>query len=171
MIRLTRQADYGIVVMTHFTRLGEMDTHTARDVATDIHLPLPMVSKILKALARGDLLTSHRGVNGGYSMERAPEEISVADVITALEGPIGMTACTDDDSDGCEIDNVCNVKGNWQLVNQVVRRALERITLEHMAAPMPCSLDQLIAPLPSGERLPQAGALHMAGADEAERES
>ena len=158
MIRLTRQADYGIVVMTHFARLGEMETRTARDVAAVIHLSLPMVSKILKALARGGLLTSHRGVNGGYGLERAPEDISVAEVITALEGPIGMTACTDEDSDGCDIDKVCTVKGNWQLVNQVVRRALENITLEHMAAPMPCSLDQLIAVPPTGARLPQAGA-------------
>jgi FeS assembly SUF system regulator len=159
MIRLTRQADYGIVVMTYFARVGETETHTARDVAGEIHLPLPMVSKILKCLARGGLLTSHRGVNGGYNLERAPEEVSVADVITALEGPINMTTCTDDDSDCCEIDEVCNVKGNWQLVNQVVRQALENITLEHMAAPMPCSLEQLVAQPPSGERLPQAGAL------------
>ena len=157
MIRLTRQADYGIVVMTHFARLGEDETRTAREMSTEIHLSLPMVSKILKALARGGLLASHRGVNGGYSMDRCAEEISVADVITALEGPIGMTACTDDESTGCDIDAVCNVRGNWQLVNQVVRQALENITLEHMAGPMPCTFEELPAPPAGGERLPQAG--------------
>ena len=155
MIRLTRQADYGIVVMTYFARLGEGETHTTRDVAAEVHLSVPMISKILKALARGDLLVSQRGVNGGYSLSRAADEISVADVITALEGPIGMTACTDEHSDGCDIDDVCAVRGNWQLVNQVVRRALENITLEHMAEPMPCTFDELMPP-PRKERLPQA---------------
>jgi FeS assembly SUF system regulator len=155
MIRLTRQADYGIVVMTHFARLGEGEPRTTRDMAAVIDLSLPMISKILKALARGGLLTSQRGVNGGYSLGRAADEISVADVITALEGPIGMTACTDDDSDGCDMDAVCAVRGNWQLVNQVVRRALENITLEHMAGPMPCTFEAFIPPS-QGERLPQA---------------
>lgn len=155
MMRLTRQADYGIVVMTHFARLGEGETHTTRDIAAEVHLSVPMISKILKALARGDLLVSQRGVNGGYSLSRAADEISVADVITALEGPIGMTACTDEHSDGCDIDDVCAVRGNWQLVNQVVRRALENITLEHMAEPMPCTFDELVPP-PRKERLPQA---------------
>ncbi len=155
MIRLTRQADYGIVVMTHFARLGEGETHTTRDIAAEVHLSVPMISKILKALARGDLLVSQRGVNGGYSLSRAADEISVADVITVLEGPIGMTACTDEHSDGCDIDDVCAVRGNWQLVNQVVRRALENITLEHMAEPMPCTFDELMPP-PRKERLPQA---------------
>lgn len=155
MIRLTRQADYGIVVMTHFARLGEGETHTTRDIAAEVHISVPMISKILKALARGELLVSQRGVNGGYSLSRAADEISVADVITALEGPIGMTACTDEHSDGCDIDDVCAVRGNWQLVNQVVRRALENITLEHMAEPMPCTFDELMPP-PRKERLPQA---------------
>lgn len=154
MIRLTRQADYGIVVMTHFARLGEGEPRTTRDVAEEVPLSLPMVSKILKALARGGLLISQRGVNGGYSLGRAADKISVADVITALEGPIGMTACTDEESDGCDIDDVCAVRGNWQLVNQVVRRALENITLEHMAGPMPCTFDEFLPP-PQGERLPQ----------------
>ena len=155
MIRLTRQADYGIVVMTHFARLGEGETHTTRDIAAEVHISVLMISKILKALARGELLVSQRGVNGGYSLSRAADEISVADVITALEGPIGMTACTDEHSDGCDIDDVCAVRGNWQLVNQVVRRALENITLEHMAEPMPCTFDELMPP-PRKERLPQA---------------
>ncbi len=68
-----------------------------------------------------------------------------------------MTACTDDHSSGCDIDAVCHVRGNWQLVNQVVRQALENITLEHMAGPMPCAFDELVPPPPAGARLPQAG--------------
>ena len=86
--------------------------------------------------------------------------VTSSSVNRTVERRCRMTACTDEDSDGCDIDKVCTVKGNWQLVNQVVRRALENITLEHMAAPMPCSLDQLIAVPSTGARLPQAGAAH-----------
>ncbi len=158
MIRLTRQADYGIVLMTHLARAAGQGTQTARDVAARTHLPLPMVSKILKALVRGGLLESQRGVNGGYGLSRCPEDVSVADIITALEGPIGMTECTGDEAEPCTIEHTCAVRGNWQLVNEVVRRALENITLDHMAAPMPCTFDEIVAPPRQGEPLPGLSA-------------
>jgi FeS assembly SUF system regulator len=154
MIRLTRQADYGIVVMTHFARRSGFETMAARDVAAETHLPLPMASKILKALVRGGLLESHRGVNGGYCLARAPEEISVADIITAIEGPIGMTDCTGDEAEGCNIEPFCAVRGNWQLVNRVVEQALQRITLDHMASPMPCDFE-VMESRPHGSPLPR----------------
>jgi FeS assembly SUF system regulator len=153
MIRLTRQADYGVVVMTHFARHAGFETTTTRDVAAETHLPLPMAGKILKALAKGGLLESHRGVNGGYCLARAPDEISVADIITAIEGPIGMTECSGEEADGCNIEGLCAVRGNWQLVNRVVQQALERITLAHMASPMPCDFE-VVEAHPRGEPLP-----------------
>jgi FeS assembly SUF system regulator len=153
MIRLTRQADYGVVVMTHFARHAGFETMTTRDVAAETHLPLPMASKILKALAKGGLLESHRGVNGGYCLSRKPSEISAADIITAIEGPIGMTECSGEEADGCNIEGLCAVRGNWQLVNRVVQQALERITLAHMASPMPCDFE-VVEAHPHGEPLP-----------------
>jgi hypothetical protein len=70
-----------------------------------------------------------------------------------------MTECTDEDSGGCDLDAVCSVKGNWQLVNQVVRQALAGITLEHMAGPMPCHYEPPL-PAATGERLPHYTAGH-----------
>jgi FeS assembly SUF system regulator len=144
--------------MTHLARSSGQGTHTTRDVAARTYLPLPMVSKILKALVRGGLLESQRGVNGGYSLARCPEEVSVADIITALEGPIGMTECTGEEADPCTLEHTCAVRSNWQLVNEVVRRALENITLDHMAAPMPCTFDNVLAAPPQGEPLPGLSA-------------
>jgi FeS assembly SUF system regulator len=140
MIRMTRQADYGIVLLTYFAehRPGEA-TFTARDLAAETHLPVPMVSKILKTLAREGLLTSLRGVHGGYRLERSPDDISVVDIITALEGPIGITECTLDDPGTCGIVAMCAVRSNWQTINRVVRDALSRITLSQMAGPMKAS--------------------------------
>ncbi|MFQ5670887.1 MAG: SUF system Fe-S cluster assembly regulator [Acidobacteriota bacterium] len=158
MIRLTRLADYGIVVMTHFARSPSLLPRSAREVAAETQLSLPMASKILKSLARGGLLESHRGVHGGYALALPPEEISVADVITALEGPIGMTECTDDEAEECTIEPVCPVRGNWQLVNQVVRQALENINLARMAGPFPCG-ESLRRPGLRGQPLPGVDAL------------
>jgi len=132
MLRITKQTDYGIVLMTFFAVDKARKVHNARDVARDANLPLPTVSKILKALARAELLVSHRGVKGGYSLARPPEEISVEEIITALEGPIAITECCDQPC-GCDIEPSCPVRVNWRRINDAVLDALRGIRLTEMA--------------------------------------
>ena len=91
MLRFTRQADYAIVLMTNIAA-SPRESHTARELALGAHLPLPMVSKILKVLTREGLLASHRGVKGGYRLARRPAEVTVAVLVTAIDGPIAITA-------------------------------------------------------------------------------
>jgi Rrf2 family protein len=91
-----------------------------------------MVSKILKVLVREGLLDSHRGVKGGYSLSRPPEEISMAEVVVALEGPIAITECIDDQS-GCSHEPICPVRGRWHRINAALREALAGISLAEMA--------------------------------------
>jgi FeS assembly SUF system regulator len=134
---MTRLTDYGIVLLTYLAQQEKTPTHNARDVASAVHLPLPTVNKILKALTRKGLLVSHRGVKGGYSLARRPEEISVADIITATEGPLSITQCTLDTPGNCAQEATCPVHGNWQLINQAIRQALEGITLREMTRPLP----------------------------------
>ena len=137
MIRLSRTSDYGIVLMAHLAGCTDLAPHNAREVAADAGLPLPMVSKILKALAREGLLVSHRGAKGGYSLARRPEEISAAEMITALEGPIGLTECTVHPGH-CVQESNCHVREPWQRINAVVRQALVDVTLADLArAPIP----------------------------------
>ena len=133
MIRITKQTDYGIVLLTHLAAEPERQ-YNAPDLAAEAHLPLPMVSKILKLLARESLLVSHRGVNGGYSLARRPEAISMAEIIAALEGPIALTECISVEGD-CFHEPLCPVRSNWRRINQAVRTALEGITLAEMARP------------------------------------
>ena len=135
MLRLTKQSDYGIVLMTFFAAGPERRVHNARDLAAMARLTLPTVSKILKALARADLLVSHRGVKGGYRLARRPAEISVAEVIAALDGPIAITECAPDSSEECSYEAFCRVRANWQRINRAVRDALGSVTLEEMAEP------------------------------------
>src|SRR2546429_448899 len=85
MIRMSKLTDYGIVLLAHLARNPTRATCNARCLASEAHLPVPTVSKILKALARAGLLVAHRGVKGGFSLARRPEEISMAQIISAME--------------------------------------------------------------------------------------
>ena len=93
MFRISRLTDYGIVVMTHLAVCADDDTQNARELASCATLPVPVVSKLLKSLTRAGLLLSQRGTKGGYRLARSANEISVVDMITALEGPVGITEC------------------------------------------------------------------------------
>ncbi len=132
MIRLTKQADYGIVLMTQLASTGRA---AAAELAVQTHLPAPMVSKILKLLARAGLLVSHRGVHGGYELARSAAEISVAHVIFALEGPIALTECSEHSEHECSYEAFCRVRDNWLRIDRAVRGALEDITIAEMARP------------------------------------
>lgn len=136
MIRLSRLADYGIVIMTTMARRPERQ-HTAAEIAHDSAVPPPMTSKILKALVRARLLESVRGARGGYVLARSPEGISVAQVIAALDGPIALTACVDDGRGDCGIEALCPARLNWQRLNDAVRGALEGISVAAMANSVP----------------------------------
>lgn len=135
MIRMSKLADYGIVLMTQLAE-DEESRLSSRELATASHLPFPVVSKILKALAREGLLTSQRGANGGYRLARSPEAISVSEVIVALEGPIAMTECLDAPGD-CRTESYCPVRRNWRKIDRAVRRVLDAITLSDMLEPLP----------------------------------
>jgi FeS assembly SUF system regulator len=131
VIRLSRITDYGIVLMAHLAGSAS-GPHNAREVAAETQLPAPVVSKILKALAREGLLESKRGAKGGYSLARRPRAISAAEIITALEGPIGLTECSVHPGQ-CLQESSCHVREPWQRINAVVREALARVTLADLA--------------------------------------
>lgn len=136
MIRLSKLADYGIVMMTNMARHPQRQ-HNAAGIAAESHIPLPMASKILKALARAGLLASHRGAKGGYGLARDAGEITVAQVIVALEGPIALTSCIEDAPGDCVIESLCPARANWQRINDAIRQALDEITMAEMAVTVP----------------------------------
>ena len=135
MIRMTKQTDYGFVLMTRLA--GDPDRiANAPELAAETRLPLPMVSKILKLLARGGVLVSHRGVKGGYGLARAATEITADQIIRALEGPVALTVCIEGSPGECQREPFCSVRGNWQLINHAVATALAGITLADLATPL-----------------------------------
>ena len=134
MFRISRLTDYGIVVMAHLAKCKDEDSHNARELAEDTQLPAPFVSKILKSLTRAGLLVSQRGSKGGYSLARTPSEIPVVEMITALEGPVGITECTIHPG-ACAQEPSCQVRDPWQRINGALHTALENITLADLAKP------------------------------------
>jgi FeS assembly SUF system regulator len=138
VIRLSRLADYGIVIMTHMARIPERQ-QTAPEIGAQTHLPLPMASKILKGLVHAGLMVSHRGAKGGYGLARAARDITVADVIVALEGPIALTACIEHGPGECDLEPLCPARANWRRINDAIREALEGITLLEMAQAVPAA--------------------------------
>ena len=135
MLRMTKQADYAIVLLTRMASHPEGRIN-ASEISDQTGLPQPIVSKILKLLARRELLISHRGAKGGYRLARPADRISVAQIIEAVEGPIAITECVDDTPGECVQEPVCPVRSNWNRINSAVRDALGRITLQEMTHPV-----------------------------------
>ncbi len=135
MIRLSKETDYGILLLTYLAGTPEAAVFSARDLASEASMPLPMVSKVLKALARQGVLTSQRGAKGGYALARRPEKISIGQVIAAMEGPVALTECIEHPGD-CMQEPTCRVRKNWAKINQRVLASLESITLAEMAVPL-----------------------------------
>jgi len=140
MIRITRETDYGIVLLTRMVR-DERQSYSAAALAKQLDLPLPMVSKILKALARTGVLVSQRGAQGGYSLARPADAISAADIIDALEGPIAITECSSDALHACLREHHCTVSHHWHRINDAIRTALEQISLLELSRPLPAAVN------------------------------
>ncbi len=127
MLRISKLTDYGTVVLAELA--GDPGAVTsAAEVAAKTGIAVPTVSKLFKSLSRAGLVTSTRGANGGYQLSRAPQKISAADVIDALEGPVSITECSGSDSH-CDYESVCNVGGSWQSINVAIRHALQEVSL------------------------------------------
>ncbi|HET6587869.1 MAG TPA: SUF system Fe-S cluster assembly regulator [Oleiagrimonas sp.] len=133
MLRISRLTDYATVVMTCLAA-SPGDVLSTAQIAECTRLELPTVSKLLKLLGRAGLVESFRGVNGGYRLARAATEISLADIVEALEGPLGMTECSVATGQ-CDFESHCSVRGNWQRINQAVGGALKAMSLADMLQP------------------------------------
>jgi FeS assembly SUF system regulator len=133
MIILSKLADYGVIVATHLAaHPGRQETATAIAAAT--RLPRATVAKLLKALAHAGLATATRGAAGGYRLARLPSAISVAAVVAAIDGDIGLTQCSIH-STGCERTTYCPTRPHWTAINRAVGAAVSAVTLADMLTP------------------------------------
>jgi FeS assembly SUF system regulator len=136
MVRLGKLTDYGIVLMTCIARGQGACLRTARDLAQESKLPYSTVSKLLKELLQSGLLISQRGIKGGYVLAKDPQEISVVEIIAAIEGPMALTECSTEVIGACNIEPCCPIKSNQQIINQAIRAVLEKIRLSDLIQPL-----------------------------------
>lgn len=133
MLRISKLTDYATVLLAELARQPEACV-PASQLADATGLEIPTVSKVLKTLAKGSVVSSVRGVNGGYRLARKPEAVSVADVVRAMEGPIALTECALE-SGLCSHEPRCHLRGNWQRIGFAVEQALQALSLADLADP------------------------------------
>ena len=134
MLKLSKLSDYAVVVLSHLSR-ERGQVMSSVELAQSTGLPEPTVSKVLKVLSKGGMVTSSRGASGGYKMERSPDQVSVRELITALEGPIAVTACLEENNNDCSVGHMCQMRGRWQMVNQAIMSTLDDIALSELLIP------------------------------------
>jgi Rrf2 family protein len=134
MLRLSKKADYALIAMKHLTRQhGDGASTSAREIAEQYDIPVELMAKVLQRLAREGLLVSTQGTRGGYTLQRAPGSISVADVIQAIDGPFSVTACSTDDH-ACEQFEKCSIRDPlWRLRERIVQ-AMATVSVAELAS-------------------------------------
>lgn len=132
VLKISRLTDYGTMILVHLS--GQPGVCSASDVAAATGLALPTVKKLLKLLARGNLVTSVRGAEGGYALAKPASQISAAEILAVIEGPVGITECSTVDSH-CEFESQCQVGSAWQRINASIQRGLEAVTLLDLLRP------------------------------------
>ncbi len=154
-MRLSRLADFAVVLMTHVAQHHER-VHRASEAAAATQLSAPTVAKVLARLCREGLLTSIRGVKGGYRLARPATDISVGAIVNALDGPVALTQCIKLGPGGCEIEAACPSRVGLHRINVAVHKALDDVSLADIATPA----QVLMAPArhESSRRLPATKA-------------
>ena len=135
MLRVTKLTDYASVVLTVLAS-DPAAVLSASELAERAGLEVPTVAKLLKPLAQTGLVEGFRGANGGYKLARDAADISLVEIVEAMEGPLGMTECSVH-AGQCGIEDSCGVRANWRRINDVVADALRGVSLAQMLGPMP----------------------------------
>lgn len=134
MLRIGKLTDYAVLILAHMARTPE-SVMSATFLAEALHLSVPTMSKILKILSDAGLVSSLRGSEGGYRLQKPAGEISVAEVIAAMEGEIAMTECCER-INHCAINSTCVMKENWVKINMMVNSLLSRLSILDMLEPI-----------------------------------
>lgn len=135
MLKINKLTDYATLIMSYLA-VSKAKIASTAEISRDLGLGQATVSKLLKILCQAELITSFRGSNGGYQLARSSEEISLIDIIAAIEGKMGVTECCTREN-LCGIDTLCSLKDNWKVINNIILMALKDLSLKDMLRPLP----------------------------------
>lgn len=141
MIRLSKLTDYAVVVLAKMA-CSHGVLLSASSLADVTGLAEPTVSKVLKQLAKAGLVTSVRGVMGGYRLDRDAAAVKVTEIIEAMEGRLSLTACVEGSGENCVLETVCSLQGRWNKVNKALADALAPLTLADMMPSRPVMMEK-----------------------------
>ena len=133
MLRFTKRADYGLMAVHFIAAHGDDGAVSAKRIAEEFHIPPERLAKILQRLAKKRLVASHNGPKGGYVLTRPAGEITVGEVVRALEGPLRIVSCMSE-KDDCPQFSRCNLRGPVQKIQASISRVLDGMTLAELAA-------------------------------------
>ena len=134
MLKISKLADYATVIM-HWLSMHNDDCFSATVISEQVGIATPTVSKVLKLLNDAGLVTSTRGAQGGYHLSQSSECVSLADIISAIDGRPAMTECSHANGQ-CQYDHHCELRGNWQYINKVIYQLLDDLSLCDMTKPL-----------------------------------
>ena len=132
MLRFTKRADYGLMAIHYIAVHDEVGTVSAKRIAEEFAIPPELLAKILQRLAKRRLITSQNGPKGGYVLARLPSEVSVGQVVRALEGPINIVSCFD--HGGCPQEERCNLRRPVQKIQAAISQMLDSMSLAELAS-------------------------------------
>ncbi|OGT50454.1 MAG: SUF system Fe-S cluster assembly regulator [Gammaproteobacteria bacterium RIFCSPHIGHO2_12_FULL_41_15] len=131
MLKISRLADYASVILDTLASVPSEQGLSATVIAERVRLALPTVSKILKQLHDAEIVKSERGTHGGYALNKPTHKITLAAIITAIDGRPALTECSHEEST-CQQDRHCALRGNWQLINFLMNDLLANVSLAQM---------------------------------------
>jgi Rrf2 family transcriptional regulator, cysteine metabolism repressor len=131
MLRFTKRADYGLMAIHYIAVHDEVGSVNTKRIAEEFGIPAELLAKILQRLAKRGLVVSQNGPKGGYALGRRPSEITIGDVVRAIEGPVNIVSCLEDND--CPQAPRCNLRRPIQKVQAAISHVLDSMSLAELA--------------------------------------
>ena len=129
MLKVTRLADYAVAIIYAFSG-SEKEILSSQDIIKKTKLHKATVNKLLAQLVKKNFLEPFRGTKGGYRLKKGLDNISIRELIEAIEGPVLLTDCMNKNANTCNLFSVCNTKYIWNFVNTEINNTLENIKIK-----------------------------------------
>ena len=129
MLKVTRLADYAVSIISSFSD-NENEILSSQDIVYKTKLQQATVNKLLSRLVKEGFLVPFRGANGGYKLKKDLSNISIKELVEAIEGPVSLTDCLNKNANDCNLFSVCNTKNTWSMVNNAIKDTLESIKIK-----------------------------------------
>ncbi len=133
MLRLSKKTDYGLLALRYLAAEAPSGVASARAIAERYDIPVELLAKVLQHLARRGFVAAQKGAHGGYHLTRPASDISLAEIVQAIDGPLAITACGRDEEDQCEQFGSCTVRDPLSRVKDRILSVLQAMTLAEMA--------------------------------------